>query len=225
MGRGLTVVRAKVLGHNLTVATSHLESPIPSSNQWFSKERKEQHQFAIKTLDAMAGDGQDVLMGGDFNWTDEREGPMEMTPGWRDAWMDLMLEKSVGGRGGQADTDGYTYDAKVNKMLWGGLRLRLDRFIARLGRSFELKGIEMVGREPIEGVVFMERGQKKPVYASDHFGLLLTIELKEGVEPQATAAARGSVGGGSGGGKDREGEGGDGRVLVPFSGTARRLGD
>lgn len=214
MGRGLTAVKAKVLGQNLTIATSHLESPLPP-HQWFSEERKDQHACGIKTLDMIAGADSDVVWGGDFNWSDEKDGPMEMTLGWKDAWTELVWETSVGARG-EEDPNGYTYDAKVNKMLWGGLRLRLDRFLTKLGRSFELRSIEMVGREPIEGVLFVDRGQKKPVYPSDHFGLLLTIELKEGIEAKA-AAALGAPD------KSKEGGGGDQRVVVPFTGTARRL--
>jgi hypothetical protein len=213
MGRGLTTVKAKVLGHNLTIATSHLESPMPP-HQWFSDERKAQQALGIKTLDALAGAESDVVWGGDFNWSDERDGHMELTPGWKDAWIDLVWETSVGARG-EEDPKGFTYDAKVNKMLFGGLRLRLDRILAKMGRCFELSAIEMVGREPIEGLLFVDRGQKKPVFPSDHFGLLLTIELRDGIEAKSKVT--------SGGAKEGESGSGEGRVVVPFSGIARRL--
>ena len=77
-----------------------------------------------------------------MNWSDptkrkEWDGELRLPPGWIDCWLKLH----------QGDP-GFTYDGKLNAMLTGYLRRRLDRVFAK-GSDFVLRSIEMVGTEPI----------------------------------------------------------------------------
>jgi tyrosyl-DNA phosphodiesterase 2 len=76
---------------------------------------------------------------------------------------------------------GYTYDGRSNPMLgpYNSLQARLDRVLARV-RDWQVKTIEMVGKDAIPGVTYTrnyKRGPKElPVLPSDHFGLYVTLD-------------------------------------------------
>jgi hypothetical protein len=73
----------------------------------------------------------------------------------------------------------------LNDMLRGYLQKRLDRAFVKL-RDFDVRSIEMVGKQPIPGVTYHKtvsnRGKSQnielPVLPSDHFGLLVTLRAK-----------------------------------------------
>ncbi|CAN6175539.1 unnamed protein product [Urochloa humidicola] len=165
--------------HRLRAATCFLAGPTPSDigcvhrratvgaflEHFDAVHRPYERSFVL--------DG-NVVLGGDLGWDDDLDGPLRLGDnGWVDAWREL--------RGGNDDAGdgGWTYDAVANPMLIGlGLpaeRRRPDRFICKL-RDFTLGSIEMVGVEPIPGVLrFDDKGNVLPVLPSHHFGLLLTI--------------------------------------------------
>eukprot|EP00798_Chlamydomonas_sp_ICE-L_P012577 gene12577-15801_t len=157
MRRGLRHVQVKVLGHRLVVATSHLESPV--RGEMSIAERTDQLRKSITILDAVAHDC-DVVFAGDMNWTEQqggrgaiRDGPMPLSPPWKDIWPELRPKE-----------EGLTWDPRANKMLsskWKGSRL---------------DSIELVGTQALGGTYINEKNEAKPVYPSDHFGLLLRLE-------------------------------------------------
>jgi tyrosyl-DNA phosphodiesterase 2 len=113
-----------------------------------------------------------AVLGGDLSWDDDVDGPLPLGNGWVDAWTEL--------RGGEGP-GGWTYDAVANPMLSGCKqeRKRPDRFVCKL-MDFRLESIEMVGVEPIPGVMHCDdKGNELPVLPSHHFGLLLTITSPE----------------------------------------------
>eukprot|EP00270_Netrium_digitus_P004936 TRINITY_DN1640_c0_g1_i3.p1 TRINITY_DN1640_c0_g1~~TRINITY_DN1640_c0_g1_i3.p1 ORF type:complete len:418 (+),score=46.77 TRINITY_DN1640_c0_g1_i3:50-1255(+) len=72
---------------DLAVATSHLESPCPAPptyNQLYSTERIEQAKEAFKILDNYEHDN--IVFGGDMNWTDRKDGRPPLPPDWFDVW-------------------------------------------------------------------------------------------------------------------------------------------
>jgi len=158
-------------GCRMLVATSHLESWTgPQSTG--AAERVSQLKEAVAKLPTIGGlVGASIVYGGDLNWSEDSDGPMErcLPTGWVDAWPALYP--------GQP---GFTYDAKLNPMLSGGLRKRLDRFVCTLAEGWRLDSAELLGTEAIPGQTFLLRlrsGTTKaiPVAPSDHFGLMLTL--------------------------------------------------
>ena len=133
-----------------------------------------------------------VIMG-DMNWDERNDGPiLDAGSGWVDAWTTLRSD----------DEPGFTYDAKLNGNLSGGLRRRLDRILVKCFGNDDvvtLASIEMVGCEPVEPALHHEKriGKKtkiQRVFASDHFGLLLTLNVRdvsrqEGVAPPPPGTA------------------------------------
>ncbi|GJN41398.1 hypothetical protein PR202_gn00769 [Eleusine coracana subsp. coracana] len=112
-----------------------------------------------------------VVLGGDLGWDDDLDGPIRLPDRWVDAWRGL--------RGGEG---GWIYDAVANRMLRGltkPAQRRADRFICKL-KDFTLVSVEMVGVEPIPGVMRLDDDVNfLPVLPSHHFGLLLTIAPKQ----------------------------------------------
>ncbi|KAH8970384.1 hypothetical protein BDL97_02G086300 [Sphagnum fallax] len=175
MGRELCVANVDVgNGTQLTVATTHLESPCPAPptwNQMFSAERVVQAKEAL----ALLKDVPNAIFGGDMNWDDKQDGKPPLPPGWFDAWLQLCPHQP-----------GLTYDSKANPMLKGSrLQKRLDRIYCQL-HNFEVESIEMVGTTPIPDLTFQKELKVKkqvelttlPVLPSDHFGLLLKMRHK-----------------------------------------------
>ncbi|CAK9215613.1 unnamed protein product [Sphagnum troendelagicum] len=175
MGRELCVAKVDVGdGTQLTVATTHLESPCPAPptwNQMFSAERVVQAKEAL----ALLKDVPNAIFGGDMNWDDKQDGKPPLPPGWFDAWLQLCPHQP-----------GLTYDSKANPMLKGSrLQKRLDRIYCQL-HNFEVESIEMVGTTPIPDLTFQKELKVKkqvelttlPVLPSDHFGLLLKMRHK-----------------------------------------------
>lgn len=173
MGRELCIADVNI-GDNikLVLATSHLESPCPSPPTWdqmYSKERVAQANESLSHL----GGFRNVIFCGDMNWDDKGDGPFPLPDGWIDAWTEL-----------KPGENGWTYDTKANVMLTGNRKLqkRLDRFVCKLS-DFKVDSIEMIGKEPIPGVTYAKekkvrneiRELQRPVFPSDHFGLVLTI--------------------------------------------------
>jgi tyrosyl-DNA phosphodiesterase 2 len=82
---------------------------------------------------------------------------------------------------------GYTYDLKRNAMMSGYLQKRLDRVFCRL-TDFRVASFQMVGTKPVTRVdgsvatyvnTWRGRSETKPVLPSDHFGVLVTLEVVE----------------------------------------------
>ncbi|CAL5356807.1 unnamed protein product [Camellia sinensis] len=172
MDRELCVAEVEVQADMpLVVATSHLKGPGPGPCNWdqsFSKERVAQAKEALTFLKKNVN----VIFWGDMNWDDDLDGQFPLLDGWVDAWVQLKPREN-----------GWTYDSKSNKMLnddWP-VQKRLDRFVCNL-RDFKIRGIEMIGMEAIPGLSYWKKGKnnvdKRPVFPSDHYGLLLTICAK-----------------------------------------------
>ena len=195
-------------GRELTVMSSHLESFI-SKAQTSSAERVAQLKDTLRVLDGVvdrraaerskhggsggaldAGPGalpdggsgvsgggvRNALFAGDTNWDETTDGEVPLPPGWEDAW----LLKGDGG-------PGYTYDLKRNAMMSGYLQKRLDRVFCRL-EDFRVASFEMVGTTPVtrpDGSTatyvneWKGRAETKAVLPSDHFGVLVTLEVLE----------------------------------------------
>ncbi|KAF3961705.1 hypothetical protein CMV_013700 [Castanea mollissima] len=175
MLRELCMAEIEVGGKLLTVATSHLESPCPAPPKWdqlHSEERIAQAKEAVKLLKKFPN----VVFCGDMNWDEKSDGKFPLSDGWIDAWADL--------RPGE---NGWTYDTVSNPMLSCNrpLQKRLDRFICNL-RDFKLCAIDMIGMEAIPGVSYtkekkVRKGVRKlmlPVLPSDHYGLLLRVNIQ-----------------------------------------------
>ena len=171
MGRYLDVtsyMRDPHSGAHLAVGTSHLESYI-NSTRTSANERRVQIQECFSVMNKHPN----AVFMGDTNW-DDKDGDVPMPSDWCDAWLDK-----------RPGDPGFTYDAKTNDMLRGYLQKRLDRAFVKL-RDFDVRAIEMVGKQPIPGVTYHKtvsnRGKSQlvelPVLPSDHYGLLLTLRAK-----------------------------------------------
>ncbi|EFJ51385.1 hypothetical protein VOLCADRAFT_120457 [Volvox carteri f. nagariensis] len=198
MGRSILFTRVSVGGRPLVVGTTHLESPVGPGPQQMVSQRQEQLEVAVRELEAAAGARGDVLLAGDLNWSDTRDGPVQTPPRWCDAWQTLM-----------ANRDGNTWDPVSNPMLTSRFKgSRLDRVLCRLsasatgtgpstslgprgstggaaGGGWQLGAIKMVGTQALPGVTYEYKGKRLPVLPSDHFGLLVKLIPTEA--PPATA--------------------------------------
>eukprot|EP00873_Tetraselmis_striata_P011769 jgi/Tetstr1/432033/TSEL_021506.t1 len=167
MERSLLGVECKLGGQPLTVATSHLESPL-GKGRLMREERRAQVEQAMRDFAQVGGD---VIWVGDMNWGNQ-DGRLPLAEGWKDAWEELRPEEK-----------GYTYDAKGNAMLGGWWQNRLDRVLYR-SAAWRAASIEIIGTEAIQGCFYQAtkkvRGQEvpetRPVLPSDHYGLLCHFE-------------------------------------------------
>lgn len=177
MGRELCIANIEVSSGTkpLIIATSHLESPTPAPptfDQMNSETRVAQAKEALNHLQRHPN----VIFCGDMNWDESTDGSFPLFEGWLDAWTDLRGREN-----------GWTYDTKSNQMLSANrpLQKRLDRFICKM-KDFSFGGISMIGTEAIPGVTYLKEKRVRnrmqtlelPVYASDHYGLLLEIRSK-----------------------------------------------
>ncbi|XP_050288504.1 uncharacterized protein LOC126727079 isoform X1 [Quercus robur] len=171
----LCMAEIEVRGKLLTVATSHFLNPCPGPPTWdqmHSEERIAQAKEAVNLLKKFPN----VVFCGDMNWDEKLDGRFPSPDGWIDAWAEL--------RPGE---NGWTYDTVSNPMLSYNrpLQKRLDRFICNLC-DFKLSAINMIGVEAIPGVSYMKekkvrkrvRKLVRPVLPSDHYGLLLGINIQ-----------------------------------------------
>ena len=64
-------------------------------------------------------------------------------------------------------------------MLTYRLQKRLDRVLAKL-HKFEAKSIRMIGINPIPNVMWTQNvnNKQRPVFPSDHFGLVVELQTK-----------------------------------------------
>jgi len=164
MGRGLLSVRLDLCGVPLTVANTHLESPVPGDRH--TKERATQLTMATSHLSVVAADN--AVVCGDMNWLEE-DGAMQLhlPEGWLDAWMHLYPGEP-----------GATYDTRGND-LNKGLPFppgRLDRLLYKT-RDFEAASMRTVGTRPIDGVMADMQASNgrvyhKQVFPSDHYGII-----------------------------------------------------
>ncbi|KAJ3670461.1 hypothetical protein LUZ60_010785 [Juncus effusus] len=150
----------------LIVATAHLPKQTkPRENSKIV--RRNQAKRAMDILNCR----KNVVFGGDMNWVDDFDGPFPLQNNWVDAWLELKPEE-----------DGSTYNTRSNEMLAGRrlLQERLDRFLCK-PKDFRLVDVEIIGSDPIPGAApYLDKStwEYVPLYTSDHFGLVLTIELK-----------------------------------------------
>ncbi|GAX73702.1 hypothetical protein CEUSTIGMA_g1154.t1 [Chlamydomonas eustigma] len=228
MARSLQYVKASVHGVPIIVSTTHLESPTPPTH-FYSKERVTQKQEAVGMLDTLAKTGgMDAVLAGDLNWAEERDGPLSLPHGWQDAWAVTSHPKGE---------TGLTYDTHANPMLYkGGWRGgRLDRALCKLGNSFEVGSIELVGKTALPGVVYVgPRGRPSPVLPSDHFGLLMKLNVKPEVLRPGRMKRDGSLvqplhhrllsPAATGQGSTRRVSSTVTGILMPFTGVGRTLG-
>ncbi|GLI62240.1 hypothetical protein VaNZ11_004835 [Volvox africanus] len=196
MARSILYTRASVGGRLLVVGTTHLESPVGPGPQQMATQRQEQLVVAVRELEAAAGAWGDVLLAGDLNWSDTRDGPVRIPPRWCDAWLSLMPHHP-----------GNTWDPVSNPMLTSHFKgSRLDRVLCRLSASgapvagpnnfsggqgggscggWQLGSIKLVGTQALPGLTYEHRGKRLPVLPSDHFGLLVKLIPAEAVQTTA----------------------------------------
>merc|ERR1712173_312935 len=91
------------------------------------------------------------------NWNDKltqkkNDGKVPLPSGFQDAWIADSRH---------AKDKGYTYDAKVNPMLLGNLRNRLDRAFFK-GNTLNFEKIDMIGQHPIPGVTYLKKTKRNP---------------------------------------------------------------
>jgi Endonuclease/Exonuclease/phosphatase family len=178
-GRGMMYVRTRTL----LLATTHLESYCGPQYTGASEREKqvvEATRFCQGLLDRNDSTLQLAVIAGDLNWDDERkqkrgDGPQNqnlvslLSPRWYDA-------------GSPFD---YTYDSKLNPMLSGSLRRRLDRCIycctSKRKAGYRSASFQKVGNEVIPNLAWDKKNtyngstKKMPVTASDHFGIVVSF--------------------------------------------------
>mmetsp|Transcript_10007 Transcript_10007/g.32452 ORF Transcript_10007/g.32452 Transcript_10007/m.32452 type:complete len:180 (-) Transcript_10007:122-661(-) len=160
-----------------------MENSVGRAARHASLKRSMQH------LGELAGTGGDVVLAGDFNWDDQRDGPLPLKLAelaeegmgqWQDAWLVVRPLEVLGG---------FTYDGAENGMLTNtGVRKRLDRVIMRGGGRYRVQSVERVLRDPIEDLegqplTYIKRHEGKlkklKVHPSDHYGLVATLRRKD----------------------------------------------
>jgi hypothetical protein len=144
-----------------------------------------------------------AVMTGDMNWDDEKLRGQNLDPKmssvlqksdqWKDAWLKLP---STGETTKKSTNAGYTYDAKINPMLGGNLRRRFDRCLLRSRKpdaastphdSWKVKSLNAVllGQDALPGLTWEKYNPYKKTYSesptapSDHFGLVVQIQLSK----------------------------------------------
>ncbi|XP_046584288.1 tyrosyl-DNA phosphodiesterase 2-like [Haliotis rubra] len=164
MLRNLLSVKCRVKGIKFQMMTSHLESPVGSSD--YSDERKRQQVKAFQAMKEADGD-RTVLFGGDTNMVDEEVGtlPEDIYDLWETT--------------GQRPDARYTYDTRTNdNRATPGYKLfmRLDRLYIRHSKptsqvtqvDFELAGTE---RLPCNR------------FPSDHWGIQVHFDINGVTKP------------------------------------------
>jgi tyrosyl-DNA phosphodiesterase 2 len=185
MGRCLLYGRTTLPGvGSVLVATTHLESPMPRVSM-YTTERQAQLASCFKTLGeaikAHSPQPSAVFLMGDLNWTEGgrprrdrpsvltevRDGAVPLPNNWRDVWEATHA--------GLDFFESCTYNSSTNRMLSGSLSYRADRVLF-WGPGMQPRAARMVGTEPLEGVTHVDkRGKVKPVYCSDHYGVLASF--------------------------------------------------
>ncbi len=158
MGRGLTVLHYPAL--DLVVGTTHLESMDRA------KFRQAQAKEAFERLDSI-GTRNAALMG-DMNLYHE-ESLEPLPPGWMDSWDVLHPHEK-----------GWTRDSQRNKMLENPTQERLDRIFIRT-KDYQLSKIHLLGTSPCtlppeDTADIITTTNERPIFPSDHFGLLLILK-------------------------------------------------
>jgi tyrosyl-DNA phosphodiesterase 2 len=153
-GRTVVVADLRVNGQKMSIANTHLESRLEDGPI-----RAKQLEFIFARL----GEGDAALLG-DLNFGDGAKPETSNLPNnFVDVWSALRSKEA-----------GFTWNVETNPMAKAGSfpgegRGRIDRIMVRSTR-WKPKSVELVGDKPIAGA--------KDVFASDHFGLLATYELR-----------------------------------------------
>jgi len=187
MGRDCLEAEFLLNGQAFTVATIHLESLD------FPQKRKEQLYYLSQILTAPS-----VTILGDFNFDSEqnyshleykreaiRRGmPIEAVesvplpdnepiendslksyfPEFKDVWVDSGLT--------DPKEKGFTFDSLKNRMIKGYERMRYDRILLK-SKYWLPTAISLLGEDPIQ----VTKVGGAVVYPSDHFGLIMTLEI------------------------------------------------
>eukprot|EP00741_Cyanophora_paradoxa_P004337 tig00000792_g4211.t1 len=154
MGRELLGAEVRVGPTAVSVFTAHLES--------LNSARTREAQI-VEVRAAMRRQ-RNAIFWGDTNIlsAEERHPALE---GLNDAWDEAR------------QGPGYTYDCLANKMNFGKYQNRLDRMYWR-GPDIERVEATIVGTEQV-GEEEDERVGRRPVWPSDHFGVLYDVFLRE----------------------------------------------
>ncbi|GAB4819845.1 hypothetical protein N2152v2_006891 [Parachlorella kessleri] len=157
--RDLKVVRGEVGGERLLAANVHLEQGASGIKDMYD------------TLAQLNGQREcaNVFLAGDTNWLPSLDPKhrLGLPPGWQDAWLELH------GPGTPTPDQGHTYDGVHNRMCRSKAQARFDR-ILYTSPVWRVRRIRRVGMTQIQGLCFREteRSRPRPLYPSDHFGLL-----------------------------------------------------
>ncbi|GAX28528.1 hypothetical protein FisN_12Hh106 [Fistulifera solaris] len=185
MNRGILFARVRLsTAQEFLFTTTHLESPLGEDRPG-STERQSQilemEAFCVQTLSKYPN-VQSAVITGDLNWDDERARSADpvlskhLKKPWKDAWEYL--------HGDNKNAVGYTYDAKLNPMIGGNFRRRLDRILLYPDNASLVQRTEILGKEALPGLScdktnpYNNSVHSVPVAPSDHFGLLAQVTVE-----------------------------------------------
>jgi endonuclease/exonuclease/phosphatase family metal-dependent hydrolase len=162
LGRGALIVRCKIGGRSVALATVHLESFL------------EDGPVRAKQLEAVfpkLKDADDAVLLGDFNFGDGEKETASLEKSFTDLWNALHPKEP-----------GYTWDKEASPMALQGSfpdekSRRLDRILVRSG-YWKAKDISLLGDHPVSE-------KEKDLFPSDHFGLTATLEIRKPSPPAA----------------------------------------
>jgi endonuclease/exonuclease/phosphatase family metal-dependent hydrolase len=155
LGRRMLVVTVQAEGHPLTLATCHLDS--------FREEHRTRTQQLHQFFKSLAAADNAILLG-DFNFGDgEQPETAALRQDYRDPWLALHPEDP-----------GLTFDVEHNPLAAiNGFShepgRRLDRILVR-APDWQPVAIHRFGMQPVAI-------EKNKYYASDHYGVVLTLHL------------------------------------------------
>jgi hypothetical protein len=195
----------------LIFTTTHLESytdPSYTGAQQRTRQLQQMCTFVEQQIQQHPNQVKVAIMSGDMNWDDERVRSSGMDPNmlstislpWKDTWLETKMANKkatttktnkYAAPKSKSSTivEGYTYDAKMNPMLRGSLRRRLDRILVHDNSSGSSRTTgttigptQLLGTEAIPDVTWMkynsytETSQETLTAPSDHFGYIVTLQ-------------------------------------------------
>jgi len=163
----MLIAQMTVCGRSLVFSTLHLTSN-HAKNDTGPLKRLRQLREAEKVLRYFEQDGAQVIIGGDFNSSDDD--PRAVLTEYDDVW--ALLRTGDDGK----VLPGLTFDpatnplAKLNSLT--GLSHRLDRIYTKNSFAGVPSTVTLIGTEPIA-----QTETEKVLYPSDHYGLLAHFQL------------------------------------------------
>lgn len=186
--RGFCYARCRLPNNSVCLVTStHLESFMGkeiSVKAARAQQLSVMEKFCNDQLDQQRADL--AIMMGDLNWDDASRKPADdplesvlSSVEWKDAWKATNHLRST-----TDSRKGYSYDAKLNPMLGGGIRRRFDRCLVRTTRRALVNFIstDLLGTQAIPGLFHNYQNQytravtNRATAPSDHFCLVTHLQ-------------------------------------------------